>query len=43
LLEFLVNPSVGCQLALAPLAKPLAWLHQGGRLTVTARVEKAKA
>ncbi|MDD4270835.1 MAG: class I SAM-dependent methyltransferase [Pirellulaceae bacterium] len=43
LLEFLVNPSVGGQLALAPLAKPLAWLHQGGRLTVTARVEKAKA
>lgn len=42
LLDFIVNPSVGGQLALAPLAKLLAWLHQGGRLTVTARVDKAK-
>ena len=37
LLEFIANPSVRGQLALAPLAKVLAWIHQGGRLTVTAR------
>ncbi len=37
LLEFIANPSVGGQLALAPIAKLLAWSRQGGRLTVTAR------
>ncbi len=37
LLDFIANPSVGGQLALAPIAKLLAWSHQGGRLTVTAR------
>jgi SAM-dependent methyltransferase len=37
LLDFIANPSVHGQLALAPLAKVLAWVHQGGRLTITAR------
>ncbi|MHB8901095.1 MAG: class I SAM-dependent methyltransferase [Thermoguttaceae bacterium] len=37
LLDFVNHPSVRGQLSLAPLAKGLAWMHQGGRLTVTAR------
>jgi 2-polyprenyl-3-methyl-5-hydroxy-6-metoxy-1,4-benzoquinol methylase len=31
------RPTLWKQLALAPLAKLMAWLHQGGRLTVVAR------
>ncbi len=37
LLDFVCSPSVRGQLALAPIAKALAWFHQGGRLTVTAK------
>ncbi|NLS97286.1 MAG: methyltransferase domain-containing protein [Planctomycetaceae bacterium] len=37
LLDFAPNPSVRGQLALAPIAKVLAWMRQSGRLTVAAR------
>lgn len=37
MLRFTDAPTMWGQLALAPLAKLLAWLHQGGRLTVVAR------
>ena len=39
LLDFIANPSVRGQLALAPLGKVLAWTRQGGRLTITARAK----
>jgi SAM-dependent methyltransferase len=40
LIRFTDHPSMWGQLALAPLAKLLAWVHQGGRLTVVCRVHK---
>ena len=36
------RPTLWCQLALAPWAIVLAWLHQGGRLTVVARKPAAQ-
>ena len=39
LLDFIANPSVRGQLALAPLGKVLAWTRQSGRLTITARAK----
>jgi 2-polyprenyl-3-methyl-5-hydroxy-6-metoxy-1,4-benzoquinol methylase len=35
------RPTLWCQLALAPWAIALSWLHQGGRLTVVARKRAA--
>jgi hypothetical protein len=37
LVEYTNHPRMWPQIALAPLAKLLAWLRQGGRLTVIAR------
>ena len=37
------HPTLWPQLALAPLAKVLAWLRQGGRLTVVARKPRSQA
>ncbi|MCB9951142.1 MAG: class I SAM-dependent methyltransferase [Planctomycetaceae bacterium] len=40
ILEFPNRPTMWGQLAMAPFAIVMAWLHQGGRITVTARCRK---
>ena len=43
LVEWPNHPTLWPQLALAPLAKVLAWLRQGGRLTIVARKPCSRA